>query len=643
MLSKFGVILAIASSFGCHSSNTSKSENPPETPSDSIISSSSSSKSSIESSSKNTSSSQSQSSSSSKTSSQNKSELSCGHNHEASKVIPATCTTDGFTEHVCLECGQTSKTNTIPKKSHDYSYLYATYSNNARTYQERKMCVTCGATQQGNNLTKANNPIAYKEASNLVTGNAVGIVVKTTNGLRAYPGIGYEFLAWSNGETNPEISENNEGLTAIFKHKYGELPILSVNLANGVTLQNVNRVDYKSASFEVENCASNATLAGSFKGRGNGSWVGYSGKSGYTIKLSAKANFMGMKAKAKKWNLIACKDDASMHINYGAYNMAKNALPGIEWQTETKYIQVFVNNEFRGVYMLTDAVKVEKSRINAVCEDANGDYDFNAQNPGFLIEYDRYSRSNSSDKPNDPSGDLTPIENMSYFPVNGLYRDFSVKYPDPDDAKVYGGSIDDEVFKSGVLKIKNIMNNVSSILNNGTYEELLEVVDINSMADMYCLHELFKNSDVGWSSFYIYKKPNENKIRFGPAWDFDLSATYGRDNKTSGKHISTKSLNGDPNINTNAAFNDIFVKATKLKNSENKAAFADILNERFALNKENIMNSILQNFGGEDNSYFSFALNTKKWSVQNYASKLNEELTWLLERTKWMLANNFVN
>ena len=629
--------LAVVSLLGCEKKVDSSKEE-----SSNVVDVSTSSLSSVSSSSSISSSSTKSSSVSTSTSYDTSHVLNCGHNHEIAVKTPATCTMNGYTTHICLTCGEHVIDSEVSKNNHKYDYEYAVFASSTRQYEIRYMCETCGTTEKGSKLTLSGNKVAYLTENNIIEGNAVGFVANSGLGIKAYPAIGYEFDRWSTGETTRELSEYSSNAIAIFKHKQTEYPILSINLDDGVTLANVKRDYYKSASFEVENNNSIEVLEGEFKGRGNGSWVGSSGKSGYTFKLEKKNQIFGMKAKAKKWNIIANKDDESFHTNWAAYNIATKTLDGIKYSVETKNIEVFINNEFRGIYMLTDAIKAEEKRIPAKSEDSNGDYLYTDPNAGFIIEYDRYSQSNSSDKPNDPSGDLIPIENMSYFSVNGLYRDFSVKYPDPDNAVVYGGNIPDEKHKNAVLNIKSIMNNFSDVLNHGTYEQLCEVVDIDSMIDMYLLHELFKNSDVGWSSFYLYKKPNESKLCFGPAWDFDFAAYRSRTPETSGIHIANKYLCDVVTNNKTSSYNDMFVYATKLKDKNNELAFANNLLIRFKNKSEDVIQGIINETSGNDNSYLAMELNSKKWTVNSYATNLSKLYKWLLDRENWMLSNNFV-
>ena len=87
----------------------------------------------------------------------------------------------------------------------------------------------------------------------------------------------------------------------------------------------------------------------------------------------------------------------------------------------------------------------------------------------------------------------------------------------------------------------------------------------------------------------------------------------------------------------------MFVKAIKLKDASGKTRLADELNARFAALKENIFQGIIQFTSGYDNHCLAFAMNKKKWSTGAYDNAISSLMTWLLDRTKWMLDNNFVN
>ena len=71
----------------------------------------------------------------------------------------------------------------------------------------------------------------------------------------------------------------------------------------------------------------------------------------------------------------------------------------------------------------------------------------------------------------------------------------------------------------------------------GSEKVILDYFDLDSLIDMYILHELFKNTDSGWSSFFLYK-PSGGKFYYAPPWDFDFSAGISRgDSSTEGIYV----------------------------------------------------------------------------------------------------------
>ena len=62
----------------------------------------------------------------------------------------------------------------------------------------------------------------------------------------------------------------------------------------------------------------------------------------------------------------------------------------------------------------------------------------------------------------------------------------------------------------------------------GQYETLNAMMDLDSVFKMYILHEIMKNCDVGFSSFYMFVDFSETslhrRLTFGAPWDFDWSS-----------------------------------------------------------------------------------------------------------------------
>ena len=290
------------------------------------------------------------------------------------------------------------------------------------------------------------------------------------------------------------------------------LPALMIDLTdssgNVVPLSSVNRDDYVKSTVTLANTEDEYLLnsvAASFKGRGNGSWE--EAKKGYRIKFDKKQSVFG-RAANKNWVIIACAnfDDVTMSRNYLAYNMANEVFSYIEYTTQANWVDVYVNGEYRGVYLLCEHVRVDSGRVDIESE-------YGVNDTGYLIEYDAYYANEGGQ------------EGIDYFKVPGLKYAFTVHSPDPEDYMDEG--ISKARYQQQVAFIKDYVTRVYSAALNGDFATFAELADVDSFVDMYILHELFKNTDTGFSSFYLYKKPN-GKLYAGPAWDFDATTTATR-------------------------------------------------------------------------------------------------------------------
>ena len=273
-----------------------------------------------------------------------------------------------------------------------------------------------------------------------------------------------------------------------------------------VELSSVNREEYVSSSITITNTEEEYCfndLQSSFKGRGNGSW--WEAKKGYKIKLDKKTSLFG-RTKNKHWVLNACAqaDDKTIYRNYLAYNMGSTIFDNIEYTTNAIWIDVYVNNIYQGVYVLCEHVRVDQGRVDI--QSNYGELD-----TGYLIEYDAYAGG---------------IEDIDYFRIDGVKYPFTVHSPDPEEYST-DGNISELEYREQINYIKNYVQNVYNAALQKDFETFSTLADVDSFVDMYILQELFKNSDAGWSSFYLYKKPG-GKLYAGPAWDFDFStiATY---------------------------------------------------------------------------------------------------------------------
>ena len=110
------------------------------------------------------------------------------------------------------------------------------------------------------------------------------------------------------------------------------------------------------------------TVLDQIKGRGNTSWSNSGDKRPYNIKLATKSELIAGAGEAKKWCLISdnCSGswvhEAAGLANAAAYDMY-DAIGGKDAMAH-EFINLYINGEYRGVYMLTEKVEIDEKRIN---------------------------------------------------------------------------------------------------------------------------------------------------------------------------------------------------------------------------------------------------------------------------------------
>ena len=374
------------------------------------------------------------------------------------------------------------------------------------------------------------------------------------------------------------------------------LPTMLIELRDGQNevfpIDSVTREEYVSSHITLVNGEGNydqKDTASSFKGRGNGSWL--DAKKGYKIKFNKKQSLFGRTAN-KHWVILACTNfnDTTMLRNYSAYNMAGQLFSNLEYTTNAVWMDVFVNGEYRGVYLLCEHVRVGKGRVDISSE-------YGEEDTGYLIEYDAYAKGTegidyfditdsgesgetggggSKGKPfprrahldgEDPfpgggdnpfpgggdnpfpggggnpfpgGGDPAGGVDISTHPHGGIVRyNFSVHSPDPEDY-AEDGSISEEQYRAQVAFIKDYVKRVyTAAISDADWATFSELANVDSLVDLYILNELYKNTDCGYSSFYMYKKAG-GQLFFGPAWDFDgtTTAARGDENNPEGIYVA---------------------------------------------------------------------------------------------------------
>ena len=225
------------------------------------------------------------------------------------------------------------------------------------------------------------------------------------------------------------------------------------------------------------------------KGRGNATWT-YS-KRPYQVKFNEDISMLGMKP-SKTWLFITNYTDGSLTRSAVFYKLAQEL--GIDYAIEFETADVYINGKYNGTYLVTSKVERGTNRVDISKNDS-------------LIEIDNYVDTNQ-------------------FTSNISNHKFTIKYPDLDE-------VTEEERNEKIELNKTLIDDLESKIynENVTYEELSQIIDLESFAKAYWVFEISENYDAMYGSSYIYTK---NKlVHMGPMWDFDNTLNMLSQNNTS--------------------------------------------------------------------------------------------------------------
>ncbi len=271
-------------------------------------------------------------------------------------------------------------------------------------------------------------------------------------------------------------------------NKILEMPVLSINTENGKSI--VSKEEYINCEVSVTNADEKFTFQnrlGKIRGRGNSTWT-ESNKKPYRLKFEEKTDLFG-NGKSKTWTLIANYQDNSGIRNHLAYKIG-HELDDLNFTTTTHFVDLWLNGKYVGVYLVCEQIEAGKNRVE-IEEDLSLGVDV-----GYLIEQDFRAPYEG-------------VAGVDYFACENRY--FALKYPKTDNK---------EYTTDHLNFIKNYFEQCFVALKGDNFADVENLIDINTFADSYFINELFKNTDVDSTSFFLYKDSG-GKLCSGPIWDYD--------------------------------------------------------------------------------------------------------------------------
>lgn len=261
------------------------------------------------------------------------------------------------------------------------------------------------------------------------------------------------------------------------------LPVIKIDTEGGAEIK--DKENYVNASFTVSDVSNKEyefeEITGGIRGRGNSTWLMYP-KKPYRIKFDEKTSMFEL-GEAKSWVLRANYQDPTFIMNTVAFEIGQRL--DLEFTNHARHAEVFLNNEYKGSYLLTEQVQVNKHRVD-IDEDK-----------GYLVEFD------------------TNYDEPLKFKTPHLDLPVNVKSPEVDS-------------ESQIAFVKESINELEAAMFDDKYPNTnyRDLIDVNTVINYLLVNEIVKNAEI-WhpKSVFLYKDV-DSKIKMGPIWDFDWGFGY---------------------------------------------------------------------------------------------------------------------
>lgn len=263
------------------------------------------------------------------------------------------------------------------------------------------------------------------------------------------------------------------------------------------------------------------------KARGNWTRRGFS-KKPFKLKLAKKQNMLGL-TKSKHFAILAHADDQRGYLkNFVGFNLGKRI--GLPWTPAQQPVEVVINGDYRGLYFLTESIRIDADRVNITELDDNVS-DPSLVSGGYLVELDNYDEENQ-----------IRMEEKSC--VGDQYLDvLRVTWDTPE---IYS-----DLQKRFVTDQFSAMNDAV-----GANSDILwSYLDLDDAARYYLVEEIISHTESYHGSTYLFRDRGAGqKWHFSPLWDCG-NAFSGPDN---GFFYDNDPFGNTwiPSIRTNQKFND---------------------------------------------------------------------------------------
>jgi len=313
------------------------------------------------------------------------------------------------------------------------------------------------------------------------------------------------------------------------------LPRVDIKTEGGQSIQSKDY--YVNSTISVSGCDEAYVLTDCAAGvRVRGNSTAAAPKKPYRIKFETKQSMLGLNdgEKFKSWCLMADYYDSSMLRTWATFTFAKVLLGGKYFSSDCTPVEVYVNGEYMGVYLLCEQTQIDNDRID-IYEAKDGD-------TSLEIGYLMIGQGGRNDEPEsivvwpeitvrDRTGAEMHFSGMNFALSGSGYT---------EEQKAYVSKYSSAVFKvvaAALYEDKyynldrdgNMTLRPKSELQGMTKQEkqistIDAVFNIESAVRMCILDEIAKNLDAMTFNMYVDLSPfGDGRLTLAAPWDFDFA------------------------------------------------------------------------------------------------------------------------
>lgn len=327
-----------------------------------------------------------------------------------------------------------------------------------------------------------------------------------------------------------------------------EMPRLDINTEGGTGVE--SKEEYVRATVTLSRCDVQyqfSDVAAGIRVRGNSTAV--PAKKPYRLKFDEGQGMLGLNRGRtfKSWCLMADYFDGSMLRTFGTFKFAQTLLNGRAYSADCTHVEVYLNGQYQGVYLLCEQTQIDRYRVN-VPEKEDGDTSVEI---GYLL----IGQGGRTDEPEtvvvypeitvrDRNGGTMHFGALNFALSGSGYT---------EEQKAYVSAYVSAVFK--VVAAAVYENQYYDLARDGTMtpktefawatnererqiETVSAVFNIDSAVPMCILDEIVKNFDAMTFNMYVDLSPEgDGVLTLAAPWDFDFAmgnARYSTTHSTTG-------------------------------------------------------------------------------------------------------------